>query len=94
MTNSAADERLRGGSLLSASDEARMREVRSDRWISYPRAEVILNQMERILAHPAQLADAELAEWCDSVLVPVFARGNALERAWALGASGLNGISR
>jgi hypothetical protein len=52
MTNSAVDERLRGGSLGIASDEARMREVRSDRWISYPRAEIILNQMERILAHP------------------------------------------
>lgn len=52
MTSSAVDERWRGGSLGSASDEARMREVRSDRWISYPRAEIILNQMERILAHP------------------------------------------
>ena len=40
------------------------------------------------------LADAELAKGCDSVHVPIFARGMGLERAWALGASGLNETSR
>jgi mutator protein MutT len=38
------------------------------------------------------LADADLVGLCDSVPVPVFARGVALEQAWALGASGLNEI--
>ena len=36
--------------------------------------------------------DDELAALCGSVPVPVFARGLALEMAWALGASGLNEI--
>jgi len=36
------------------------------------------------------LADGELTALCDSVPVPVFARGIGLERAWALGASGCN----
>lgn len=40
------------------------------------------------------LGDAELVALCDSVPVPVFARGIALQRAWALGASGLNEICR
>jgi mutator protein MutT len=39
------------------------------------------------------LADGELAALCDSVPMPVFARGIPLEQAWALGASGLNEIS-
>jgi mutator protein MutT len=38
------------------------------------------------------LTDGELAALCDSVPMPVFARGIGLERAWALGASGLNEI--
>jgi mutator protein MutT len=38
------------------------------------------------------LADGELAELCDSVPVPVFARGIGLEQAWALGASGVSEI--
>lgn len=38
------------------------------------------------------LADADLTALCDSVPVPVFARGIGLEQAWALGASGLNEI--
>jgi mutator protein MutT len=38
------------------------------------------------------LADRELVALCDSVPVPVFARGIELERAWALGASGCNEI--
>ncbi|MHB8476285.1 MAG: (deoxy)nucleoside triphosphate pyrophosphohydrolase [Steroidobacteraceae bacterium] len=38
------------------------------------------------------LENGELAALCGSVAVPVFARGLALERAWALGASGLNEI--
>lgn len=38
------------------------------------------------------LADGELAAICDSVPVPVFARGIGLEEAWALGASGCNEI--
>ena len=35
---------------------------------------------------------AALAELCGSVEVPVFARGLPLERAWALGASGVNAL--
>jgi mutator protein MutT len=38
------------------------------------------------------LGCGELAALCDSILVPVFARGIGLERAWALGASGCNEI--
>ena len=44
------------------------------------------------LVMPEVLADADLVRLCDSVPVPVFARGVALEQAWALGASGLNEI--
>ena len=36
-----------------------------------------------------ELANGELAALCSSVPVPVFARRLALERAWALGASGI-----
>jgi mutator protein MutT len=38
------------------------------------------------------LADGELAALCDSVPVPVFARGIGLDQAWATGASGCNEI--
>ena len=38
------------------------------------------------------LGDGELPALCGTVAVPVFARGLALEEAWALGASGLNEI--
>jgi mutator protein MutT len=38
------------------------------------------------------LADGELVALCDSVMVPVFARGIGLEQAWGLGASGCNEI--
>jgi mutator protein MutT len=38
------------------------------------------------------LADDVVVALCDSVSVPVFARGMGLERAWALGASGCNEI--
>jgi mutator protein MutT len=38
------------------------------------------------------LADADLTALCDSVPVPVYARGIELEQAWALGASGLNEV--
>jgi 8-oxo-dGTP diphosphatase len=38
------------------------------------------------------LAEGELVALCDSVPVPVFARGIGLEQAWALGASGCNEI--
>jgi mutator protein MutT len=38
------------------------------------------------------LGCGELAALCDSVLVPVFARGIGLDQAWALGASGCNEI--
>jgi mutator protein MutT len=40
----------------------------------------------------AVLADSELVTLCDSVPVPVFARGIGLERSLGLGASGLNEI--
>jgi mutator protein MutT len=36
------------------------------------------------------LADRDLSRLCESVLVPVFARDIELERAWLLGASGIN----
>ena len=39
-----------------------------------------------------EFGDGELVGLCGSVPVPVFARGLALEEAWALGASGLNEI--
>ncbi len=39
-----------------------------------------------------ELGADELAALCRSVPMPVFARGIALERAWALGASGVNEI--
>jgi hypothetical protein len=38
------------------------------------------------------LADGELTALCDSVPVPVFARGIGLEQAWGVGASGCNEI--
>jgi 8-oxo-dGTP diphosphatase len=38
------------------------------------------------------LSPSELTALCHSLSVPVFARGIALEQAWALGASGLNEI--
>ncbi len=38
------------------------------------------------------LGPGELAELCESVLVPVFARGIGLEQAWESGASGCNEI--
>jgi mutator protein MutT len=41
----------------------------------------------------AALADDDLAALCDSIPVPVFARGVTLKRAWALGASGTNEIT-
>jgi mutator protein MutT len=39
------------------------------------------------------LPEVELAALCAAVSVPVYARGEGLEWAWALGASGLNDIS-
>ena len=36
------------------------------------------------------LTDCDLSRLCESVPVPVFSRGIDLERAWALGASGIN----
>jgi mutator protein MutT len=39
------------------------------------------------------LPEAELATLCAAVSVPVYARGEHLEQAWALGASGLNDLS-
>ena len=44
------------------------------------------------LALRIDFGDDELAALCAGVPVPVFARGFALEKAWALGASGLNEI--
>lgn len=38
------------------------------------------------------LADTALTALCEAVPVPVFARGLELERAWALGASGVNEV--
>lgn len=38
------------------------------------------------------LAPGELAEFCQSVSIPVYSRGLVLEQAWALGASGINEI--
>jgi len=38
------------------------------------------------------LAAGELAALCARVTVPLFARGVALERAWALGATGINAL--
>jgi hypothetical protein len=36
------------------------------------------------------LGDGDVVTLCDLVQVPVFARGIGLERAWELGASGIN----
>jgi 8-oxo-dGTP diphosphatase len=41
-----------------------------------------------------ELTGAELKGLCDSVCLPVFARGLRLETAWALGATGLSELSR
>ena len=41
----------------------------------------------------SELANCELAALCASVPVPVYARGMALQKAWEIGASGLNEIS-
>jgi 8-oxo-dGTP diphosphatase len=38
------------------------------------------------------LADPDLTALCDTVPVPVYARGAGLEQAWSLGASGVNEI--
>lgn len=39
------------------------------------------------------LGEGELTALCDSVPVPVYARGIGLEQAWTLGASGLNELA-
>jgi mutator protein MutT len=44
------------------------------------------------LALRGVLESVELAELCDTVAVPVFARDIELEAAWALGASGVNQV--
>jgi 8-oxo-dGTP diphosphatase len=44
------------------------------------------------LVMSASLAEADLAALCDSIPKPVFAAGIELERAWELGASGVNQI--
>jgi mutator protein MutT len=44
------------------------------------------------LAMRDALAAGELSALCDSVPLPIFARGIGMEQAWALGATGLNEI--
>ena len=46
------------------------------------------------LALGKPLAPAELGDLCGSVSAPVYARGLDLERAWALGATGINSLMR
>jgi mutator protein MutT len=41
----------------------------------------------------SELPDAQIADLCRSVPMPVYARGIPLESAWGLGASGINEIS-
>ncbi|HEY4738042.1 MAG TPA: TniB family NTP-binding protein, partial [Xanthobacteraceae bacterium] len=38
--------------LLSLSNELRIREIQSERWVQYPRAKAALDAMERLAAHP------------------------------------------
>ncbi len=40
----------RGGAALSAAERVRL--VRADRWIGYPRAELVLGRMSDLLDHP------------------------------------------
>jgi mutator protein MutT len=44
------------------------------------------------LALSETVADGELAALCERVAMPLFCRGMSLERAWQLGASGINAI--
>jgi mutator protein MutT len=53
-------------------------------------AGIAVNAGANFLVMRDRPADGELAAVCDSVAVPVYARGLALEAAWALGASGIN----
>jgi hypothetical protein len=52
MISIAPDDALRVRFIATASEEARICDARGDRWITYPKAAVVLDQMERILAHP------------------------------------------
>lgn len=52
MISIVPDDALRARFIATASEEARICDARGDRWITYPKAAVVLDQMERILAHP------------------------------------------
>jgi len=71
---------LAGASLLGATcaDEAE--------------AEAAAAAGAEFIALDAVLEPAELAALCSRVMVPLFARGVSLERAWALGATGVNAL--
>ena len=52
MISIVPDDALRARFIATASAEARICDARGDRCITYPKAAVVLDQMERILAHP------------------------------------------
>jgi hypothetical protein len=47
----------------------------------------------QFLAIRSALAPADVTFLCKRVCVPVFVRGVSLQRAWAQGASGINGLA-
>ena len=74
------------------------RSVAGDAWLrgvfcaSAEEAADAVDAGAEFLALRREIGDGELAGLCGSVPVPVFARGLALEKAWSLGASGVNEI--
>ena len=52
--------------LLSLSNDLRIREIQSERWVHYPRAKAALDAMERLAAHPRTTRMPSLAIYGDS----------------------------
>lgn len=52
--------------LLHLSDDLRIREVQSERWVHYPRAKAALAAMDRLAAHPRTTRMPSLAIYGDS----------------------------
>ena len=52
--------------LLHLSDDLRIREVQSERWVHYPRAKAALTAMDRLAAHPRTTRMPSLAIYGDS----------------------------
>ena len=52
--------------LLSLSNDLRIKEIQSERWVHYPRAKAALDAMERLAAHPRTTRMPSLAIYGDS----------------------------